>query len=118
MMFKVLQLLPAMATAAFLFVFIPSAAAVQQGIGISNHHNASATRLNHLRSRKLHDITDFHVHLVLELQYVNEKVAQVIETKDLANPLVNHFCSSVQKQVSHDSFYSTSFMCNIMYGPV
>jgi hypothetical protein len=52
-----------------------------------------------LRSRRLEEISAFDVQLFLELQFVGESTAAVLETRDISRTVVAHFCSAVQTQV-------------------
>jgi hypothetical protein len=50
--------------------------------------------------RELEDSRIFDVQLYLDLQYIDNSLASEIETLDINNPYVTHFCRAVQGQVS------------------
>jgi hypothetical protein len=52
-----------------------------------------------LRSRRLEEISAFEVQLFLELQFVSESTAALLETREISRTVVAHFCSAVQTQV-------------------
>lgn len=58
--------------------------------------------MSHLRSsRRLRDVAQFEVQLFLDLQFVDEATASELETFDVANVNVIHFCNAVQAQVQY-----------------
>ena len=57
--------------------------------------------IKHIRGRReLEDSRIFDVQLYLDLQYIDNSLASEIETLDVNNPYVIHFCRAVQAQVS------------------
>ena len=67
--------------------------------------------IRQLQERELTQM--FHVPLVLSLKYLNNTIARELETLDPSNPLIQSFCTMVQKQASGNQVKRASVQVGI-----